>query len=349
MVMRHYGVLFAIGLLSLSGCASLSPRVSCPPGTHDLPNCPPLEALDDPFINELYQQRTWVPPDVHGLDAVELGKQAEIPVQRARTKFLGATSQDALNALAVKIWLIENARHTIDATYYIFKRDLIGEAMLGALCNAVQRGVDIRFMVDSLGSLDVDHTELKALETCAEDAGFMRNADGDLTTKKARVQVVVFNAISKVFVNFNRRSHDKLLVVDGRFPDRAVVITGGRNISLSYYGINADGSPNPDTYMDAEIILQTGESPKPDEKTVGQVSEIYYTLLFHFENNKRLPPRNTERARAIYASDRQIAQEKLAELKSIPVVREHMDTMLLFLAEKNGMTRACCWPTSLAT
>jgi len=125
MLMTYYRILFAVGLLALSGCASLSPRITCPAGTHDLPDCPPLEAIDDPLINELYEQRTWVPPDVHGLDAVELGKQAEIPVQQARAKFLGATSESALNALAVKIWLIENARYTIDATYYIFKRDLI--------------------------------------------------------------------------------------------------------------------------------------------------------------------------------------------------------------------------------
>ena len=91
---------------------------------------------------------------------------------------------------------------------------------------AVQRGVDIRFMVDSVGSIDSSHSGLKALETCAVDAGFIRNANGELTTRKARVQVVVFNAISKVFVKFNRRAHDKLLVIDGSFPEGGFVITG---------------------------------------------------------------------------------------------------------------------------
>ena len=68
-----------------------------------------------------------------------------------------------------------------------------------------------------------------------------------MTNKKARVQVVVFNAISNVFVKLNRRSHDKLMVMDGKFPERALVMTGGRNVYLSYYGIKAVGSPNPDT------------------------------------------------------------------------------------------------------
>jgi cardiolipin synthase C len=315
----------------LSGCASLGSGDSCPPGTQKLPDCPPLEAVDDPFITALYWQRLWQPEHVHQVDTIEVGIEKDIPVQRADARFLGSRSEDALNSLAAKIWMIENARHTIDATYYIFHRDLIGQAMLGALCNAVQRGVDIRFMVDSVGSIDSTHSELKALETCADDAGFMRNAEGKLTTQKARIQVVVFNAVSNVFVRVNRRSHDKLMVMDGKFPDRAIVMTGGRNVSLSYYGINADGSPNPDTYMDAEILLRAAQGQETDLYPVGTLSENYFTMLFLFDDNKRLSPSGTAEALGIYASKRQLAQEALAELKSLPKVKQHMDAMPAYL------------------
>jgi cardiolipin synthase C len=315
----------------LSGCASLGSGDSCPPGTQKLPDCPPLEAVDDPFITALYWQRLWQPEHVHQVDTIEVGIEKDIPVQRADARFLGSRSEDALNSLAAKIWMIENARHTIDATYYIFHRDLIGQAMLGALCNAVQRGVDIRFMVDSVGSIDSTHSELKALETCADDAGFMRNAEGKLTTQKARIQVVVFNAVSNVFVRVNRRSHDKLMVMDGKFPDRAMVMTGGRNVSLSYYGINADGSPNPDTYMDAEILLRAAQGQETDLYPVGTLSENYFTMLFLFDDNKRLSPSGTAEALGIYASKRQLAQEALAELKSLPKVKQHMDAMPAYL------------------
>ena len=98
-----------------------------------------------------------------------------MPISRckqARTKFLGPNDQAAISSLAVKLWMIENAEHTIDFTYYIFKTDLVGNAMLGALCNAVRRGVDIRVTVDSLGSISGgSHSALRALETCADDAG----------------------------------------------------------------------------------------------------------------------------------------------------------------------------------
>lgn len=298
-----------------------------------MPDCPPLEAVDDSFINSLYNSRTWIPNDEKEFDAVELGIEAQIPIQRARTKFLGAKNEDAISSLAAKIWMIENARHTIDATYYIFKDDLVGESILGALCNAVQRGVDVRLMVDSVGSIATSRAGLKALATCANEAGFIRNADGNLTTRKARVQVVIFNAVSKVFVRLNRRSHDKLLVVDGRFPDRAVVMTGGRNISLSYYGINADGTPNRDTYMDAEILVRSTPERQSDVPPIGKVAEGYYTLLFRFGDNKLLSPARSYDALGEYESDRNEAQAALAKLKDLPVVRQSMDNMPTFFEE----------------
>jgi putative cardiolipin synthase len=332
MTIRHLRTALLLGtLLWLTGCTTTGSPDECPANTQKLPDCPPLGAVDDPYITSLYWQRTWQPADVHNVDVVEVGLELDIPVQNARTKFLGGRSEDALNSLAAKIWLIENAQHTIDATYYIFTRDLVGEAMLGALCNAVKRGVDIRFMVDSVGSMDSTHSGLKALETCADDAGFMRNAEGELTNKKARIQVVVFNAVSNVFVKLNRRSHDKLLVVDGKFPDRAVVMTGGRNISLAYYGIKADGSPNPDTYADAEILLRTGS--EPDQYPVGALSENYYSILFLFDDNKRLSPSRTAEALGIYTSKQQMAQEALAQLKAIPAVKQHMDAMPKYIEE----------------
>ncbi len=315
----------------LAGCATTPTGEDCPAGTQKLPDCPPMEAVEDPYVTSVYWQRTWQHADEHQLDTIEIGIGLDIPEQNARVKFLGARSEDALTSLAAKIWMIENARHTIDATYYIFKRDLIGEAMLGALCNAVQRGVDIRFMVDSVGSIDTTHSGLKALETCAEDAGFMRNADGQLTTKKARIQVVVFNAVSNVFVKLNRRSHDKLMVVDGKFPEHAMVMTGGRNVSLSYYGINADGSPNPDTYMDAEILLRT--STKADPYPVGALSENYFTVLFLFDDNKRLSPSSSADALGIYASKREQAQAALAKLKALPAVSRYMEAMPMYIEE----------------
>jgi putative cardiolipin synthase len=325
---------FILGLFSaLAGCAVNDQKDSCLNGGENQQECPPPHAIDDPFIEALYQSRTWVPEDELEFDPVQLAIESRIPAQNARTKFLGSRSEAAVNSLAAKIWMIENAQHTIDGTYYIFKRDLAGEAMLGALCNAVQRGVDIRFMVDSVGSIDTNHAGLKALATCADQAGYMRNVDGEITTQRAGVQVVVFNAVSKVFVRLNRRSHDKMLVVDGSFSDLAKVMTGGRNVSLPYYGIQADGSPNPDTYMDAEILLRPPADPTENDYPLGLVAERYYSILFLFGDNKLLDPWLTAEALGVYETDRAEAQAALAKLKTLPVVKNSLDNMARFFEE----------------
>jgi phosphatidylserine/phosphatidylglycerophosphate/cardiolipin synthase-like enzyme len=261
-----------------------------------------------------------VPPAELNIDTIELGKQAEIPVKQARVKVFGIGDQAAIDSLAGKLWLIENAEHTIDLMYYIFKSDLVGNAVLGALCDAVQRGVDVRIMVDSVGSISLNRAAIRALMSCGEQAGFIRTVDGQVTTRKARVQGLVFNALSKLGSSPNRRSHDKLLIVDGNFPAKAGVMTGGRNISLSYYGLREDGSPEPDTYRDMEVFLRTAVDSAPGDETVGNMSEIYYSLLFLFPHNLKLDTISNDRARSIYARYRAQAQESLAAIKTLPAI-----------------------------
>lgn len=320
-------LLAALPTLWLLGCAATPSQPACPAGTQQLPECPPVGAIDDPEINRLYADRAWVPAKDIEEDLIELGKNAEIPVQHARTKYLGPTSHEAIDSLAVKLWMIENAEHTIDFVYYIFKTDLVGYAMLGAMCRAVHRGVDVRVVVDSVGSISgMRHPALRGLETCAQDAGFMRNADGQLTTKKARVQVVVFNAVSKLG-NPNRRSHDKLLVKDGSFESKSAVITGGRNISEDYYGIRADGTPDPDPFRDAEILIRSKRDAVDEDITVGELSEGYATLLFLLNFNKRITPENTRQASYQYAQERGKARSALDTLKGFGYFRPHMAEM----------------------
>ena len=328
----NIAVLVAVLLTSLYGCASVEQQ-QCPAGTLNMPNCPPADAVVDKTIDDLYELRTWREQSELTIDPVKLAEEAKVPINSVRAKVIGPAYEDALTSLAAKTWMIENAQHTIDATYYIFKRDLAGYAVLGAMCNAVKRGVDVRIMVDSLGSMHPGHSELRALETCAESAGFMRNDKGQLTTKKARAQVVIFNAITKF--NFNRRS--QLLIVDGAFADKAKVITGGRNISVDYYGINDDGTKDPNAFRDLEIFLRRDADGSSEDHTVGDVGEIYYTLLFLYKGNRRIWPyeANDEfdegKYDDIYIYERKKAQDNLALLKSLPGIKEIMAGMPHFM------------------
>lgn len=330
-------LLLCLLFLTFSGCSIVPEDQKCPPNTLNLPDCPPADAVDDETVNQIYNIRTWVPPSEITTDPITLGEEAQIPVNSARVKIIGPSHAEAMTSLAAKIWLIEHAEHSIDMTYYIYKNDLVGYALLGALCNAVKRGVDVRIMVDSIGSINPGHAALRSVETCAENAGFIRNENGQITTKKARVQVVIFNAITKL--QFNRRSHDKLMVIDGAIADKAVVMTGGRNISLDYYGIHKDGSKDLDTFRDLEILIRPSAEKNDEIHTVGLVSEIYYSLLFSHKGNRRIKPRKATEEfdegtyEDTYIQHLNKAQESLTTLKNFAEVRKTLDNMPYYMTD----------------
>jgi phosphatidylserine/phosphatidylglycerophosphate/cardiolipin synthase-like enzyme len=322
-------IFFAAWALAIVACATTTPTVSsedCPAGTQKLENCPPIGAVQDADTAELYAQRSYEREDLAGSDTVAFARDFDIPINDALTKFVGSTDEGALSAIAAKIWMIENAEHTIDVIYYIFRSDMIGKALLGALCDAVKRGVDVRMMVDSLGAADLKSKYLKALLSCAIEGGFIVNSAGQTTIHKARVQAVIFNSSSNIS-KVNRRSHDKLILTDGRFQHKAYAITGGRNVSLDYYGFLEDGSPNPHSYRDAEILVRGTPGDQKGELGIGDVSTGYYTLLFLFENNNKLKMTSRSDPLATYADYREQFRESLAALKALPRVRERLDAM----------------------
>jgi cardiolipin synthase len=103
---------------------------------------------------------------------------------------------------------IDSAQHTISFTTYIFDNDASGKQFTHALARAVQRGVDVRVIVDDVGRRYSWNTVLPGL-------------------RAAGVKVAQFLP-TFVFVHFryaNLRSHRKIMVIDGR-----VGFTGGMNI-----------------------------------------------------------------------------------------------------------------------
>ncbi len=323
----------AILLLSLlqAGCATTPTTPTCPPGTQNLPDCPPLSAVQDRDIDRIYKYRTWVSPKDLEEDPIAYGMNADIPIQGAQGKILGPDDEGAINSLAVKLWMIENAQHTIDFGYYIYTTDIVGYAMFGAMCDAVKRGVDVRVMVDGLGSSKASNTTLAALKTCENQAGFIRTESGELSTRKARVQVMIFNSITKISTSPNRRSHDKLLIIDADFHDKAFMMTGGRNISLDYYGITAEGAFDPYGYRDSEILFKPAENVH--DITIGEISSGYFTLLFLYKGNKQILPVSTDQARELYIRERTLAKESLVKIKRFEILKPHLAHMDEYMSE----------------
>lgn len=314
----------------LTGCATSPKTPSCPANTQNLPDCPPLSAVVDEEIEHIYKYRTWVSAKELGEDPIAYGMNADIHVQGAGGKILGPDNEGAIDSLAAKLWMLENAKHTIDFAYYIFTPDIIGYAMMGAMCDAVKRGVDVRVMIDSLGSMKASRTMMAALKTCEHQAGFISNDAGQITTRKARIQVMIFNSLSKISTSPNRRSHDKMLIIDADFHDRALMMTGGRNISLDYYGITAQGEHDPHGYRDSEILLKPNEAE--NVTTIGEVSSGYFTLLFLYKGNKQIFPVDTNAARSLYIEERSKAKDSLATLRQFEYLKPHLAHMNDFMA-----------------
>lgn len=106
---------------------------------------------------------------------------------------------------------IESAQKTIVLSSYIFDNDPLGREFVDAMQRAVERGVQVRVLVDSLGSR----------YSFPSIVGVLR---------KAQVPVARFMpSLSLAMIRFfNLRNHRKILVVDGK-----VGFTGGMNIRES--------------------------------------------------------------------------------------------------------------------
>ena len=134
------------------------------------------------------------------------------------------------NALMSRVALVDQARHSIDLQYYIFKNDATGRLLAQHLLAAADRGVRVRILLDDVHMAD-ENVVFNALDA------------------HPNIQVRLFNPfrtrnpsmLSKLgqFAlegpRLNRRMHNKSFIVDN-----AVAIIGGRNIGDDYFDAGSD-------------------------------------------------------------------------------------------------------------
>lgn len=228
----------------------------------------------------------------------------------ARVKLLA----DPQLALATKLMAIREARYTIDMSYYILKYDEAGLAILAELKEAVRRGVTVRIALDTFGSgTFAGQSPLYSLiQFSKESAGFAVDLQGRPTNRRATVQIVNFNSplwmpvnvirgLARQIQNFafkltgaplleplgysiNRRSHDKILLIDGAFDERAIAFMGGRNVKKDYYQLNENEAKN---VVDLEVMMR-GVKRDQDSDSVSmgvQMQEYFDQVYFHLGNS----------------------------------------------------------------
>ena len=104
---------------------------------------------------------------------------------------------------------IGQARRSIHLEYYIYERDDTGTALRDLLVAKAREGVQVRLLVDALGSARVTRRWMRPLIEAGGELAFFH------ATSLRRFRPVL-----------NMRTHRKIVVVDG-----AIGLTGGINVT----------------------------------------------------------------------------------------------------------------------
>lgn len=197
----HRSVTALLGLLMVTGCASLPPAALQPKS--------PSQAFDPAAPSALHQ--AFAP---------------QVAAHPGRSGFrLIPTGIDALTA---RIELIDAAQHALDLQYYIFRGDESGNLVVLALLRAAERGVRIRVLVDDGETVPGDERIL----SLAAQPGIEVRIFNPLTyrghNKAIRGTEFLFGK-----GRLDYRMHNKLIVADN-----ALAIIGGRNIGNQYFQID---------------------------------------------------------------------------------------------------------------
>ncbi|MFA9441273.1 phospholipase D family protein [Uliginosibacterium sp. sgz301328] len=146
---------------------------------------------------------------------------------------------DGADAFALRISMIEQAKHTLDLQYYIIRPDDTGHFLLAKLVEAARRGVRVRLLVDDIytAGRDMDMAELASQANI--DVRVFNPFMGRDATGLSRLVEFVFDPD-----RVNRRMHNKLFIADN-----SVVIFGGRNLGNEYFS-----SPSDISFVDLDVF-----------------------------------------------------------------------------------------------
>ena len=143
---------------------------------------------------------------------------------------------------------IAGATESIDFETYIFNADSLGELLIKALGDAAVRGVQVRVLIDGIGSAGAGAAIARRLDARGVQVRIYHPVPW-LTNafRWSRVRGGWPFKILRGFLNLNRRNHRKLVVVDG---DKAWV--GSLNVSVQHLPVEQGG----EGWRDYAIALQ---------------------------------------------------------------------------------------------
>lgn len=111
---------------------------------------------------------------------------------------------------------IKNAKEYIHVEYYIFRNDILGKVIIEELTKKAERGLEIRLLVDSMGSYKLTK---KCLKKYIKAGG--------------KFSIFFPGVLPHINTRINYRNHRKIVVIDGKYG-----YVGGFNVGKEY--INKD-------------------------------------------------------------------------------------------------------------
>ncbi|HOT74540.1 MAG TPA: phosphatidylserine/phosphatidylglycerophosphate/cardiolipin synthase family protein [Candidatus Wallbacteria bacterium] len=177
---------------------------------------------------------------------------------------------DNVEAFYARWRMLNDAKHTIDMSYFIFDKDPIGNAILGILLKKTRAGVKVRLILDAHG--------------CGDFAKKMKSQDYlQELAAEPNATVKIFNPVHKAIGmavsdlrNLISSNHQKIIITDGE-----TLITGGRNISAHYL---ADPRDYKEAYRDTDVMVRSAELSEQLKMTF----EEEFDALENFEVKKDL-------------------------------------------------------------
>ncbi|EMA6343309.1 cardiolipin synthase [Bacillus cytotoxicus] len=134
---------------------------------------------------------------------------------------------------------IRKATHHIHILFFIVKNDEISQVFLQLLCDKAKQGVEVRLLLDQIGSHQLSKKSIQSLQNSGVSFSFCH---------KVKFPFLFFSA--------NQRNHRKITIIDGK-----IGYIGGFNIGEEYLGHN----PKLGLWRDYHLRL-TGEGVQDLQK-----------------------------------------------------------------------------------
>ena len=147
---------------------------------------------------------------------------------------------------------IHQARSTIDFETYIFEKGRLGDLVVSALARAAKRGVQVRLLVDGIGSPDFAFQYGASLEKSGARFRSYRYLTDFFAARGWKGFLALFRTLRRLWGWGQHRDHRKLCILDGR-----EVWLGSFNVS----DLHLEGVRGPQAWRDTGMRLQGVRAP----------------------------------------------------------------------------------------